>query len=195
MNIFEKEIILENDHVLLRNLRRSDIEELSKITFDEEIWKYYPAIVTNEKEFEAWFNAMEKDYVAKTRIPFFVFDKRKNRAAGSTSYMNIAVNDKRLEIGTTWYGKDFRGTGLNKHCKFLLLDYAFNTLGCFRVEFKADNLNERSKSAMRKIGATEEGVFRSHMQMPYGRRRDTVYFSIIKSEWDTIKNNIFKELF
>ena len=141
-----------------------------------------------------WFTAMEKDYKAKTRIPFLIFDKKLNRPAGSTSFMNISVNDKRLEIGTTWYGKDFRGTGLNKHCKYLLLEYAFNTEGYIRIEFKADNLNERSKAAMRKIGATEEGVFRSHMQMPYGRRRDTVYFSIINTEWESIKNSYFKEI-
>ncbi len=194
MSLFEKDIVLEDGRALIRNLKRNDLAELSKIAFDEAIWKYYPFIVSDKKDLEKWFSKMEDETNSKTRIPFLIVDKKLDRAAGSTSYMNISEDDKRLEIGTTWLGSDFRGSGLNAHCKLLLLDYAFNTAGYIRVEFKTDFLNSRSRAALKKIGATEEGVFRSHMQMPYGRRRDTVYFSILKDEWSAVRNNYFKDL-
>jgi RimJ/RimL family protein N-acetyltransferase len=107
---------------------------------------------------------------------------------------NISFIDKRVEIGWTWYGNDYRGTGINTHCKFLLLQYAFETLQFERVEIKTDFLNERSKAALKKIGATFEGVLRSHMQMPHNRRRDSAYFSILKNEWPGIKQTVFANL-
>ena len=106
--------------------------------------------------------------------------------------MNIAMEDKRLEIGSTWLAKAYQGTGLNKFCKHLLLEYAFNEMGIIRVEFKTDVLNLASRKALLKIGATEEGIFRSHMQVYNGRRRDTIYFSILKDEWEDVKEKYFK---
>jgi RimJ/RimL family protein N-acetyltransferase len=128
------------------------------------------------------------------RIPFTIVEKATGAICGSTSFGNISYVDKRIEIGWSWLGKQFQGTGINFHAKFSLLSYAFDVLDWERVEIKTDNLNERSKQALRKIGATEEGVLRSHMQMPKNRRRDSVYFSIIKNEWAPIKNSIFKEI-
>jgi len=102
--------------------------------------------------------------------------------------------DKRIEIGWSWLAKKYQGTGINFHAKFSLLSYAFEVLDFERVEIKTDNLNERAKQALRKIGAKEEGVLRSHMQMPLNRRRDSVYFSILKNEWPGIRSSIFKEI-
>ena len=119
---------------------------------------------------------------------------RRLRETGSSSFGSISYFDKRIEIGWSWLAKQYQGTGINFHAKFSLLSYAFDVLDWERVEIKTDNLNERAKQGLRKIGAKEEGVLRSHMQMPLNRRRDSVYFSILKNEWPAIKNSVFKEI-
>ena len=115
--------------------------------------------------------------------PFIVFDKRTNEYAGSTRFYDIQPANKVLQIGYTWYGKKFQGTGLNKNCKLLLLSFAFEELGMERVEFRADNRNEKSIAAMKGIGCVAEGVLRSHAVTPAGARRDSIVLSILKNEW------------
>jgi RimJ/RimL family protein N-acetyltransferase len=107
---------------------------------------------------------------------------------------NISEHDKRAEIGWSWLGKDFRGTDLNRHAKFSMIRWLIEDNHFERVEFKTDVLNERAKNGLRKIGGTEEGVLRSHIQMWNNRRRDSVYFSILKSEWEDIRNRIYKDI-
>ena len=128
------------------------------------------------------------------RYPFAIYDKSTGTYAGSTSYGNISNRDKRLEIGWTWIGSEFQRTGLNRHCKYNLLQYAFEKLEFERVELKTDDRNEQSKNAIMAIGGKFEGILRSHTIMFDGYRRDTTYYGILKGEWESIKKSVFKNI-
>lgn len=188
------ELKLETDKVLLRPLQHLDIASFARITNDPSLWNYFTLLLDDPAQLQQWVEIALKEREEGKRIPFTIIEKATGSICGSTSFGNISYFDKRIEIGWSWLGKQFQGTGINFHAKFSLLSYAFDVLDWERVEIKTDNLNERAKQALRKIGATEEGVLRSHMQMPKNRRRDSVYFSIIKKEWPAIKNSIFKEI-
>ena len=130
----------------------------------------------------------------KTSYPFIVFDKRTNQYAGSTRFYDFQEHHQTTQLGYTWYGKDFQGTGLNKNCKFLMLQFAFEALDLERVEFRADAKNERSIAAMKSIGCKEEGILRSNCASPSGRR-DSIVFSILKSEWfQEVKQNLSERI-
>ena len=191
---FASDIILENNRVLLRKYHPFDGAQLQHIVYDEDIWRFMPTKISNQEELEVWQQTVENGYSTGTRYTFIIIDKATGKIAGSTSYGNISDTDKRLEIGWTWLSKEFRGAGLNRHCKFLLLQYAFEELKYERVELKTDVLNTRSRKAMLKIGATEEGVLRSHTLMHDGRRRDTIYYSILRPEWYKLKDSIFADI-
>ncbi len=120
---------------------------------------------------------------AGKEYPFIVVDKQTNQYAGCTRFYDIQANYKTLQLGYTWYGQNFRGTGLNKHCKFLLLQFAFETLNMERVEFRADARNNRSIAAMKSIGCTAEGILRNHLPLAAGGRRDSIILSMLKNEW------------
>ena len=185
---------LETDKVLLRPLQHLDIASFTSITKDPSIWKYFTFLLDDPAQLQQWVETALKEREEGKRIPFTIIDKAIDTVCGSTSFGSISYYDKRIEIGWSWLAKQYQGTGINFHAKFSLLSYAFEVLNWERVEIKTDNLNERSKQALRKIGATEEGVLRSHMQMPLNRRRDSIFFSILKSEWPAIRNSIFREL-
>ena len=180
---------LENQRALLQRLQISDIEALKQIAFDAIIWKWTTSKVYDEASLEEYVRTGIEE-----RCAFVIFDKTTNRIAGSTSYGNIVLEHNRLEIGWTWIGVDFQRTGLNRACKSLLLQYAFEKLGCKRVELKTDTRNLKSRTAMKAMGAKEEGILRSHMKLPNGRR-DTVYYSILAEEWEGLKTSVFKEWF
>jgi RimJ/RimL family protein N-acetyltransferase len=141
-----------------------------------------------------WMQDALQEREQDKRVPFVVIDKDEQKICGCTSFGNISFYDQRIEIGWTWLGEAFLGTGVNRHAKFALFSYAFEVLKMERVEIKTDNLNERAKAALRKVGAQEEGVLRSHMLMQDNRRRDSVYFSILKNEWQKVKKSYFGEL-
>lgn len=185
--MFETAPILESDVVKLRVLAENDIEALSDIADDDTIWSYFTSDLYSNDDMKEWVTQAVLEYKQQTRVPFLIYDKRIGKIAGSTSYGSIALNHSRLEIGWTWLGKEFQGTGLNRHCKMLLLEYAFEQLELQRVEFKTDVLNKQSRKALLNIGATEEGVLRSHTPMPGHRRRDTIYYSILADEWPAVK--------
>jgi N-acetyltransferase len=187
-------LILETEKVMLRPLQKSDLAALLPLTEDESLWKYFTFLLHQPDQLQLWMDMALKERNEGKRIPFTIIEKTSNQPCGSTSYGSISYIDKRIEIGWSWLGKKYQGTGINFHAKFCLLSYAFDLLNWERVEVKTDNLNERAKQALRKIGAREEGVLRSHMQMPGNRRRDSVYFSILKNEWPPIRNTIFKEI-
>lgn len=186
--------VLENARVQLRPFREADISALQEIAMDPEIWRYMVNRISNPQELAAWVDTVQTGYAHNMRYTFMVIDKETGKLAGSSSYGNISVPDKRLEIGWTWLAQGFWGSGLNRHCKFLMLQYAFETLQMERVELKADALNLRSRRAMLKIGAIEEGILRSHTLMHDGRRRDTVYYSILRTEWAEIRRRVFPDL-
>jgi RimJ/RimL family protein N-acetyltransferase/uncharacterized glyoxalase superfamily protein PhnB len=191
---FSPGLELETDRVKLRILREEDAGELQKLTTSDTTWNYFTKDLTSADALKAWIAEALQDYGSERRVPFAIIDKVQNRIAGSTSYGNISFFDKRIEIGWSWLGDEFKGIGVNTHAKYLLLRYAFEVLQMERVEIKTDNLNDRSKAALHKIGATPEGVLRSHMQMPKDRRRDSIYFSVLKSDWEKLKKEKFSKI-
>jgi len=187
---FEKEIILENTAVLLRPLKISDFNNLVNIaTADKNLFQFFPKAVFSQTLLRDYIDNAMEERKNKTRYYFIIFDKKKNAYAGSTGFLNISNADSRVEIGATWIGKDFQRTGLNRNCKFLLLSYAFEQLGAERVELKTDERNTASRNAIEKIGGKFEGILRSHTLMHDGYRRNTVYYGILKNEWEYLKNN------
>jgi RimJ/RimL family protein N-acetyltransferase len=198
MNLdFPQNILLEDEVVLLRPLQESDIENLLDISINEpETWEYSLVGADGKENLENYIQIALQAKENKTEFPFIVFDKKSGKYAGSTRFYDINLGFKSLQLGYTWYGKNFRGTGLNKRCKFLLLQFAFETLEMERVEFRADNKNQRSIAAMKSIGCTVEGVLRSHMPTRDSEvRRDSIVLSILKNEWfDNVKNNLKSKL-
>lgn len=191
-----KDYILENDVVLLRPLLESDFEHLLPFALNEtELWKFSlisPAGASGMKEYIAsGLNGRAKGL----EYPFIVFDKRTQQYAGSTRFYDIQLQNQSMQLGYTWYGNAFQATGLNKNCKLLLLQFAFETLGLERVEFRADNNNERSKAAMRSIGCIEEGVLRSHVATYTSVRRNSIVLSILKCEWEaSVKERLVEKI-
>ncbi|MFI5186470.1 MAG: GNAT family N-acetyltransferase [Chitinophagales bacterium] len=194
MKIIEPGLKLETDRVLLRPIEESDFDAFFHLAQDEEMWNYFTLNLADKTHLEKWMEAAFADKAAGTRRPFTIVDKVRNQIAGSSSMGNISYHDLRLEIGWSWLGKNFRSTGINFHAKYLMMQYAFDQLDFERVEFKTDFLNERAKQGLRKVGGREEGVLRSHMTMWNNRRRDSIYFSVIKKEWLQLKETIFKDI-
>jgi RimJ/RimL family protein N-acetyltransferase len=194
LNFIAPYLTIATEKVLLRPLDKEDIPELSNLTGDASLWTYFTSRLHHSDELLHWVETALQEREEGKRLPFTIVEKTTGQLCGSTSLGNISYPDKRIEIGWSWLGKSFQGTGINVHAKFCLLNFAFEMLSFERVEFKTDNLNERAKQALRKIGAKEEGVLRSHMQMPLNRRRDSVYFSILKNEWPLLRHSIFKEI-
>lgn len=192
--LFNPRQILETDRVLLRVLQKKDRPALQQLTGDKEIWQFFTSDLSDEKQLQEWVDEALNQFEAGQRVPFVIIDKERDQIIGSTSYGNISPKDKRLEIGFTWLGKSYQGKGYNKHCKYLLLQQAFDFLNFERVEFKTDVLNKQSRGALLKIGAFEEGILRSHTLMPKNRRRDTIYYSLLKEEWNDIKIKNFAGL-
>jgi RimJ/RimL family protein N-acetyltransferase len=194
---FPQDIILEDEMVLLRPLQANDVENLLDISINEsETWEYSLVRANGKENLENYIQIALKARENKTEFPFIVLDKKTRKYAGSTRFYDINMGFKTLQLGYTWYGKDFRGTGLNKHCKYLLLQFAFETLGMERVEFRADNNNHRSIAAMKSIGCKVEGVMRSHMPTADSNvRRDSILLSILKEEWfNDVKENLKSKL-
>lgn len=196
MNI-NPNLILENDAVLLRGLQQSDLEFLLPFSIHEpELWKYSLVQANGKENLENYISIALEAKANLTEFPFIVYDKVKQEYAGSTRFYDINFSFKTIQLGYTWYGKKFQGSGINKQCKYLLLEYAFETLGMQRVEFRADNANERSKAAMLSIGCKIDGVLRSNMPtIESDVRRDSIVLSILKEEWfGEVKSNLKSKL-
>lgn len=177
--------VLEDECVLLRPLAQNDCGNLLEFAMKEpELWKYATVEVAGEENFRKYIEAAISARATGREYAFSVFDKRTSEYAGSTRFYDIQPANQTLQLGYTWYGKKFQGSGLNQHCKFLLLQFAFEQIGILRVEFRADNTNARSIAAMKAIGCVEEGVLRKHMLKPDGTRRDSIVLSILKEEWE-----------
>lgn len=184
--IFNKtdEYILEDEKVLLRPLQLNDLEFLLPFALNEpDTWIFSLKSAAGEDGMREYIQDAITARNAGKEYPFIVFDKQTNQYAGCTRFYDIQPDYKTLQLGYTWYGQNFRGTGLNKHCKFLLLQFAFETLNMERVEFRADARNDRSIAAMKSIGCTPEGILRNHLPLAAGGRRDSIILSILKDEW------------
>ncbi|MGZ3874132.1 MAG: GNAT family N-acetyltransferase [Mucilaginibacter sp.] len=188
--------VLEDERVLLRPLTESDYEFLLPFAISEpDTWKYSLLSARGEDGMSKYVNDALAGRAAGTEYPFIVFDKRSQSYAGSTRFYDIRPAWQTLQLGYTWYGEKFRGTGLNKHCKFLLLQLAFETFKALRVEFRADARNETSIAAMKSIGCVPEGILRNNMPLQDGGRRDSIVLSILKEEWEnTVKKNLATRL-
>jgi len=178
---------LENEHVLLRPVRPDDREALRAIAMDQRIWRYFIMSIATAAEFDAFFDLGLKDQAAGSRVVYVITDKRTGEIAGSMSFCTIMEKDGRLEIGWSWLGVESQGKGVNRWAKFLMMQCAFERLNAERVEFKTDQLNEQAMRGLSNIGGVEEGTLRSFNPMPGGRRRDAVYYSVLKAEWPGVK--------
>lgn len=186
---------LEDDRVRLRPLEESDLINLLPFAMQEpELWNYSLTSAAGEEALHDYIRQALGARWSGKEYPFIVFDKKANAYAGSTRFYDIQPYHASLQLGYTWYGKEFQRTGLNRHCKFLLLDFAFGQLDMERVEFRADARNERSIAAMKAIGCTVEGVLRSNQLRSDGTRRDSIVLSILKSEWLSGIRDSFRHL-
>ena len=193
---FTQEYTLENERVLLRPLLLSDLPILEKYVMEEpDLWQYSLVAINDIADLEKYIQDAIEARKLKTAYPFIVFDKLLQQYVGCTRFYDIQLTFKSTQLGYTWYSKKVWGTGLNQHCKFLLLQFAFDQIGFERVEFRADNNNKRSIAAMQKIGCTIEGVLRNHLPMPNGTRRDSIVLSILQQEWiNKLKQNLGAQL-
>ena len=175
-------------------VQESDFENLLPFSLNEpEIWKFGLVTAAGEENLRNYLATAVKNLEDKKEYPFIVFDKKTNRYAGSTRFYDIQQPWLTTQLGYTWYGKDFQQTGLNRHCKLLLLTYVFEVWGMERLEFRADANNARSVAAMKAIGCIEEGILRNHMPTAQGGRRDSIILSILKTEWQlSVKDHLNK---
>lgn len=184
IDIFQQQPVLENERVLLRPLQTDDVENLLSFSLQEpDIWQYGLVTAAGKDNLEKYIDTAIKNRADKKDYPFIVFDKKAKAFAGSTRFYHIHPVYSTAFIGYTWYGKKFQRTGLNRQCKFLLLNFAFEEWGMERIEFNADATNSKSINAMKAIGCVEEGILRSNMPTATGNRRDSIVFSILKKEW------------
>jgi RimJ/RimL family protein N-acetyltransferase len=180
-------VTLEGKHVRLEPLAMAHLTGLAEVGLDDELWRWIPTQVRTPEEMADYIETALNEQDRGLSLPFALVEKATGRAIGSTRYGNIERTHHRVEIGWTWVARRWQRTAINTEAKYLLLRHAFETLGCMRVELKTDSLNERSRAAILRIGAREEGIFRNHMITASGRIRHTIYFSIIDSEWPKVK--------
>lgn len=184
LNIFTDQPVLENSRVILRPLQVSDTEHLLSFSLEEpELWTYGLVTAAGRSNLENYIQNAVKAREEQKEYPFIVFDKQSNRYAGSTRFYDIQQHWLSTQLGYTWYGKAFQQSGLNRHCKLLLLTYVFEKWELERCEFRADANNARSIAAMKAIGCVEEGILRNHMPTASGGRRDSIVLSILRAEW------------
>ncbi len=191
---FNEEYILENKVVRLTPLKAEDYHHLVHFAMNEpELWTYSLIQASSSDKMKIYIDKAMEARKNKNSYAFLVYDKLNNKYAGSTRFYDIQIENASLQLGYTWYGKEFQGTGINKNCKYLLLEFAFEVLKMERVEFRADNENTRSINAMKSIGCTVEGVLRSNTYKPDGTRRDSIVLSILKDEWNNHIKQYLKE--
>jgi N-acetyltransferase len=180
-------VTLEGRIVRLEPLAVTHLDGLAEVAFDPSLWRWTLARPTDRDGLRAWLEAALANAVAGTELPFATIDLATDRPIGSTRFMSIVPEHRRLEIGWTWIAAAWHRSGANRETKLLQLAHAFETLGANRVEFKTDSLNERANPALLGIGATFEGTFRNHMIMPEGRLRHSNYYSVVAEEWPAVK--------
>lgn len=187
MTAWVEPVVLEGERVRLEPLTEAHVDDLMLVAMDPTLWRWTLARPTDRNGLLAWVRAAVANREQGQELPFATIDRASGRAVGSTRYMSIVPDHRRLEIGWTWLGSAYHRGGANREAKYLQLRHAFETLKANRVEFKTDSLNERANPALLGIGATFEGAFRDHMIMPEGRLRTSNYYSVIAPEWPAVK--------
>jgi len=180
-------VTLEGSRVRLEPLHETHLDDLVRVGKDDSIWRWITGLPMDEQGLHAWFDQTRANAEAGTEVPFATVDRNSDRAIGSTRFMTITPEHRRLEIGWTWVGTAFQKTGANREAKLLQLTHAFETLDAERVEFKTHARNEKSRAALTGIGATFEGVLRHHTIMPDGSNRDSAFYSVLADEWPGVK--------
>jgi RimJ/RimL family protein N-acetyltransferase len=182
--------VLEGTYIRLEPLSMLHHAQLCEVGLDPAIWMWIYPQATTAEEMRVFIESALKAQAAETALPFATVDKSSGKAIGSTRFGNMDLNNRRVEIGWTWIAPKWQRTVVNTEAKLLMLRYAFETLKCMRVELKTDALNERSRAAILRLGAKQEGIFRKHMLAANGRIRDTVYFSITDDEWPAVASGL-----
>jgi RimJ/RimL family protein N-acetyltransferase len=183
-------LVLEGEHVRLEPIAAAHAEGLRDAVADGDLDRLWYTIVPAAAAMDGWISAALAAQAAGTALVFVVRRRRDGRIVGSTRYMNVEPVQRRLEIGTTWYAGSVQRSALNTECKRLLLGHAFDGLGCIAVEFRTHWFNQRSREAIARLGAKQDGVLRNHQRLPDGSLRDTVVFSIIDLEWPAAKRHL-----
>jgi RimJ/RimL family protein N-acetyltransferase len=187
-------VTLNGRHVRLEPLRAEHVPALARVGLAPEIWRWIPTPVTTPGEMRSYVATALDEQQRGVSLPFVILDAATNEVIGSTRFGAIEPKHRRVEIGWTWLAVSHQRTAANTEAKRLLLGHAFEVLGAMRVELKTDALNEKSRNAIRRIGAKEEGIFRQHLITASGRVRDTVYHSIIESEWPEVRRRLDQRL-
>jgi N-acetyltransferase len=182
-----KRVTLDGRIVRLEPLSVAHLDELADVAFEGDLWRWTAVQPANKDELRAWLEAAVAGLDAGTEMPFATIDKSTGRAIGSTRFMSIMPEHRRLEIGWTWIALGQQRSGANREAKLLQMTHAFEALGANRVEFKTDSLNTKANPGLLGIGATYEGTFRNHMVMPGGRLRHSTYYSVVREEWPAVK--------
>ncbi len=180
-------VTLAGRHVRLEPLSLEHLPALCEVGMDPELWRWTLTTIRSPEEMRAYVETALRERDEGRALPFATVDAASGRAIGSTRFGSVSLEDGRVEIGWTWVARPWQRTPANTEAKYLMLRHAFETLGCARVELKTDALNERSRAAILRVGATQEGILRKHMRSQQGRMRDTVYFSILDDEWPAVR--------
>lgn len=191
---FFQPVTIQGSRVALEPLSHRHLDDLAAAGADEAIWRYLPSAHHLPGTMASFIDMALASHQRRTALPFATVDLAVGKAVGSTRYHHIDTEHRRLEIGVTWIGTGFQRSHINTEAKLLQLWYAFEVLGCRRVELKADVENAKSRAAILRLGATEEGLFRKHMLYADGRNRDNVYFSIIDDDWPAVRERLSAKL-
>ncbi|WP_026560918.1 GNAT family protein [Bacillus sp. J37] len=183
--------ILEGEHVKLLPMQKHHIQGLYEAGCDRNIWTHLPKEIARFEDMKDFVESALYNREKGTEFPFVITQKETNKIIGSTRFLDISPLNKTLEIGWTWLHPSVWGTQINEECKYLLLSYCFEELGAIRVQFKTDERNFRSQKAIERIGGMKEGILRNHMIRKDGTYRNSVYYSVIESEWDEVKEKNF----
>ncbi len=186
-----KPVVLESAQVRLEPLTLEHAEDLYEAGKTETIWRYMPVPAPKSvDDVRAWIREALENCEAGREVPFAIIHLGDDKAVGSTRYLSIESADRGVEIGWTWIGIHYHRSPINTHCKYLLLEHAFDTLGAIRVQLKTDARNQQSRKAIERIGARSEGILRNQKIMPDGHYRDTVMYSITLKEWPEKKKSL-----
>lgn len=189
-----KPIILDGKFVRLEPLKLDHLENLCAIGLDETLWRISPNVIKSNEDMKHYVETALDEKRRGISLPFVTIEKSSNEIVGSTRFGNIDAKNRKVEIGWTWISPNWQRSFVNTEAKLLMLRHAFETWKCIRVELKTDALNEKSRKAILRIGATEEGIFRQHMITDTGRFRDSIYYSILDSEWQGVRENLLIKL-
>lgn len=194
MESWLKSVQLEGESVRLRPLQSADRDALLKAAGDGELWRFWFTSVPSKETVDQYIATALNDQALGLALPFVVEHKKSGEIIGSTRYCNAVAQHRRLEIGYTWYGKSFQRSSINTQCKQLLLEHAFSNLRAIAVEFRTHWHNQASRAAITRLGAKQDGVLRNHSIEPDGAYRDTVVFSILESEWPSVRKGLLFKL-